>query len=169
MILRYSKSKKLIQWITWKYYQKSVDSFSHFSLLFLSSVSVFLFILMIYFKQLRITASQSWLIYFKYQTTQNCSIAILVDIFKYQTSQNCSITIFVDIFQISNKSELQHYNVGSKYTCDALRDLISFVQFKKRKKHPWRIVTFSRNAGLSLQLCRTNGNNSHKASYICFV
>ena len=141
---------------------------------------------MIYFKQLRITASQSWLIYFKYQTTQNCSIAILVDIFKYQTtqncsiailvdifkyqtSQNCSITIFVDIFQISNKSELQHYNVGSKYTCDALRDLISFVQFKKRKKHPWRIVTFSRNAGLSLQLCRTNVNNSHKASYICFV
>ena len=124
---------------------------------------------MIYFKKLRITASQSWLIYFKYQTTQNCSIAILVDIFKYQTSQNCSITIFVDIFQISNKSELQHYNVGSKYTCDALRDLISFVQFKKRKKHPWRIVTFSRNAGLSLQLCRTNVNNSHKASYICFV
>ena len=46
-------------------------------------------------KQLRIAALQSWLIYFKYQTTQNCSIAILVDIFKYQTSQNCSITMLV--------------------------------------------------------------------------
>ena len=22
--------------------------------------------------------------------------------------------------------------------CDALRDLVSFAQFKKREKHPWR-------------------------------
>ena len=27
---------------------------------------------------------------------------------------------------------------------DALRDLVSFVQFKKREKHPWRSVTFSK-------------------------
>ena len=27
--------------------------------------------------------------------------------------------------------------------CDALRDLIPFVQFKKREKHPPRIITFS--------------------------
>ena len=27
--------------------------------------------------------------------------------------------------------------------CDALRDLIPFVQFKKREKHPSRIITFS--------------------------
>ena len=26
--------------------------------------------------------------------------------------------------------------------CDALRDLVPFVQFKKREKHPWRGVTF---------------------------
>ena len=26
--------------------------------------------------------------------------------------------------------------------CDALRDLVSFVQFKKREKHPWRSATF---------------------------
>ena len=26
--------------------------------------------------------------------------------------------------------------------CDALRDLVSFVQFKKREKQPWRSVTF---------------------------
>ena len=30
---------------------------------------------------------------------------------------------------------------------DALRDLVSFVQFKKREKHPWRSVTFSKVAG----------------------
>ena len=27
--------------------------------------------------------------------------------------------------------------------CDALRNLVSFVQSKKREKHPWRIVTLS--------------------------
>ena len=27
--------------------------------------------------------------------------------------------------------------------CDALPDLVSFVQFKKREKQPWRSVTFS--------------------------
>ena len=27
--------------------------------------------------------------------------------------------------------------------CDALRDLVAFVPFKKREKHPWRSVTFT--------------------------
>ena len=31
--------------------------------------------------------------------------------------------------------------------CDALRNLIPFVQFKKREKHPWRSVNFSKVAG----------------------
>ena len=29
-------------------------------------------------------------------------------------------------------------------TCDVLHDLVPFAQFKKRKKHPWRSVTFSK-------------------------
>ena len=29
-------------------------------------------------------------------------------------------------------------------TCDALRDLASIVQFKKRQRHPWSSVTFSK-------------------------
>ena len=29
---------------------------------------------------------------------------------------------------------------------DVLRDLVPFVQFKKREKHPWRSVTFSKAA-----------------------
>ena len=33
------------------------------------------------------------------------------------------------------------------YICDALRNLVPFVQFKKREKHPWRSVTFSKVAG----------------------
>ena len=32
----------------------------------------------------------------------------------------------------------------SGITCDALRHLVPFVQFKKREKHPWKIVTFGR-------------------------
>ena len=30
---------------------------------------------------------------------------------------------------------------------DVLRDLVPFVQFKKREKHPWRSVTFNKVAG----------------------
>ena len=36
--------------------------------------------------------------------------------------------------------------------CDALRDLVPFVQSKKREKHPWRSATLSKVAGLSLQV-----------------
>ena len=31
--------------------------------------------------------------------------------------------------------------------CGALRDLVSFVEFKKREKRPWRSVNFSKVAG----------------------
>ena len=33
------------------------------------------------------------------------------------------------------------------WLCDALRDLVQFLQFKKRKKHQWRGVTFNKVAG----------------------
>ena len=35
---------------------------------------------------------------------------------------------------------------------DALRDLVPFVQFKKREKHLWRSVTFSKVVDLSLHV-----------------
>ena len=34
----------------------------------------------------------------------------------------------------------------SIHICDVLHDLVPFVQFRKRKKHPWRSVTFSKVA-----------------------
>ena len=37
------------------------------------------------------------------------------------------------------KFYLKNYSI-----CDALRDLIPFVQYKKREKHPWRSVAFSK-------------------------
>ena len=36
--------------------------------------------------------------------------------------------------------------------CDVLRDLVPFVQFKKREKHPWRGTTFSKVCNLSKTL-----------------
>ena len=33
-----------------------------------------------------------------------------------------------------------------KDNCDALRNLVPFVQFKKRGKHPWKSVNFSKVA-----------------------
>ena len=34
--------------------------------------------------------------------------------------------------------------------CDALRDLVLFLQFKNPKKHPWRSVNFGKVVGFSL-------------------
>ena len=34
--------------------------------------------------------------------------------------------------------------------CGALCDLVPFAQFKKREKHPWRSVNFSKVAGFNL-------------------
>ena len=38
-------------------------------------------------------------------------------------------------------------NHSKNEICDALYNLVSFVQFKKREKHPWRSVTFSKVTG----------------------
>ena len=47
-----------------------------------------------------------------------------------------------------DERENLHKTSLSMNPCDALRDLASFVQFKKREKHPWRGVTFSKVAGI---------------------
>ena len=44
--------------------------------------------------------------------------------------------------------------------CDALHDLVPFVQFKKHEKHPWRSVTFRSKSN------RTKGTKSHNARHI---
>ena len=40
--------------------------------------------------------------------------------------------------------------------CDALRNLVPFVQFKEPEKHPWRSVNFSKVAGLKPPPCLNN-------------
>ena len=43
-------------------------------------------------------------------------------------------------------NRLFHFRTKIFYNCDALRNLVPFVQFKKRKKHPRKSVTFSKVA-----------------------
>ena len=54
--------------------------------------------------------------------------------------------------------------------CGALRDVVPFVQFKKREKHLWRSVNFSVSLKLTLLhgcfLNCTNGAISHNAPQI---
>ena len=44
--------------------------------------------------------------------------------------------------------------------CDALHNLVVFVQFKKLEKHPWMSVTFNKIAGL-LKVTPHHGYFSH--------
>ena len=41
-------------------------------------------------------------------------------------------------------------NLQNIIMCGALGDLVSFMQFEKREKHPWRNINFSKVAGLKL-------------------
>ena len=46
-----------------------------------------------------------------------------------------------------------HYVLVFRCICDALIDLVSFLQFKKCEKYPLRSYTFSKDEGWGLQLC----------------
>ena len=56
------------------------------------------------------------------------------------------------------------------HICDALSDLVPFVQFKKCEKHPWRRVNFSTKINtlpwvfFTFLNC-TNGTKSRNASH----
>ena len=51
------------------------------------------------------------------------------------------------------KGESKHWlEMSTRSICDDLRYLAPFARFKKREKHPWRSVTFSKVADFSLEL-----------------
>ena len=55
----------------------------------------------------------------------------------------CFISLcFYEVSKFVRQSYI--YNI-----CGALHDMVPFVQFKNRGKHPWRSVTFSKVAGFS--------------------
>ena len=69
-----------------------------------------------------------------------------------------------------NSIRFEHYYEKSwestQDICDALRDLVPFVQFKKCEKHPWRSVNFSKVGCFSRFLNYTNGTKSRNASHL---
>ena len=65
---------------------------------------------------------------------------------------------FRSSFKLSRKTKNSHkikehktrsQKVLSSIICGALRDSVPFVQFKKREKHSWRSVNFSKVAGFT--------------------
>ena len=65
--------------------------------------------------------------------------------------------LFIMFFYLmTDKYAVLHRIVTVKPLWCSLRDLVSFKQFKKREKHPWRSVTFNKVAGFSnfLKLCK---------------
>ena len=48
------------------------------------------------------------------------------------------------LFKIKELERLWHKWYKGRKICDTLHDLVPFVQFKNRKIHPWRSVTFSK-------------------------
>ena len=69
-----------------------------------------------------------------------------------RTSIFCFISINVDQNLIINLKNILNCSYSGFAICDALRDLVPLVQLKKRQKHPWRSVTFSKVTGFSLKL-----------------
>ena len=59
----------------------------------------------------------------------------------------CGLKLQVSVFWFFLLLLISLFNFGRRYElmciCDALRDMVLFVQFKKRQKHTWRSVTFS--------------------------
>ena len=62
----------------------------------------------------------------------------------YQRRERLYIQLYIDIKSPNN--ELIYTSIHNFFFvyCDALRDLVPFVQFKKREKYPLRSVTFSK-------------------------
>ena len=57
------------------------------------------------------------------------------------------------------------------FICYTLRDLVPFIQFKKREKQEWRGITFSKSntphGCFPRFLNCTDGNKWRKASHMC--
>ena len=77
---------------------------------------------------------------------------------KSDTGQNCYNVNFT----------ISYYHAHKLHICDALRDLVPFLQLKKREKHPWRSVTFSKVAGHVFLSC-TNSTKTHKTSHMMLL
>ena len=62
--------------------------------------------------------------------------------------KSIQITIITEYYLGGHLDDLLHI-------CDALRDLVPFVQFKKREKYPWRSITFSKVVGFTFNFTKS--------------
>ena len=85
-------------------------------------------------------------------------------------TKNCRVYSFQKVFWYTSTNleknswklfGLAWYGYWNK--CDALRDLVQFVQFKKCEKHPCRSVNFSKVAGFS------HASATHHKYGYCFI
>ena len=67
-------------------------------------------------------------------------------------SESRDMVVLLAFFSLIQK--FLHFTTidGSSFKEDSWHDLLPFVQFEKRVKHPWRKVNFNKVAGFSLQL-----------------
>ena len=61
-------------------------------------------------------------------------------------SEQLPLNALAGLSQPKSKFVADKTNYYLACKCDVLRNLVSFVQFKKHGKHPWRSVTFNQVA-----------------------
>ena len=75
---------------------------------------------------------------------QQLAVIASADLCNKKTRFNTSRSVhFRKLYQKKKKKFTLDGLTHFEPMCDALRDLVPFVQFKKREKHPWKSVTFS--------------------------
>ena len=72
------------------------------------------------------------------------------------------------IFSVTLKLWMRVYKFENPQICGALRDLVLFVQFKKREKHPWGSVNFSKVLILIAEACNFTKINTPLWVFITF-
>ena len=118
-------------------------------------------------------ASPSKLLDKIFQSTCEFNFRALLNIYNYDNRTDMTIIIWLLHPTVTCDQKRK------KTICDALHDLVQFVQFKEREKHPWRSATFCKNARLKVTLlhgcfsrflnCKNStksGNASHWTSTI---
>ena len=130
-----------------------MSSQSIFMKLFSVLISIGHYILSLHSRNLR----DKKLIVFQYNTFFRCTVFTVTNPGLLKSSaQNIFCHNFLD--SINCKLLLENcYLVCSIFrkrtnNCYALRDLVLFVHVRKREKHPWGTVNFSKVTGGSLQL-----------------
>ena len=87
----------------------------------------------------------TWILGFIKQKYVDLALCDLIDT-SHTRFVKCFIASFSD--KVNKFFKLCHFTITNEFqksntVCDALRNLVPFVQFKKCEKHPWRSVNFN--------------------------